>query len=288
MIGGEHHMTVRSRSGIGRRAFLSSTITCASAAAILGPSPLLAQDGERQITITRLNWAGLKIEFGNVAAYIDTIRPDGDPAAINIPTNMRSKYALVTHAHGDHFDGLFLSEILGERGVIFLQRDSTISQTMLREDRVNLWQPFFLPRSGADMVGFAVPAEDGFGDNQVSWVIECNGKRIIHCGDTMWHGRFYDIGAAYGPFDIAFLPINGAQQEYGRFRSLGQAGSMAPEQAVAAARALNANMVVPIHHGQPDPPSYTEEADALARFLSEARSHGIATRIMEPGQSLLL
>lgn len=34
----------------------------------------------------------------------------------------------------------------------------------------------------------AVPALDGLGDPQVSWVVEADGKRLLHGGDTAFHG----------------------------------------------------------------------------------------------------
>ena len=39
----------------------------------------------------------------------------------------------------------------------------------------------------------AVPAVDGFGDPQVSWVIAAAGRRILHAGDTLFHGSWWLI-----------------------------------------------------------------------------------------------
>src|SRR5256885_673325 len=57
----------------------------------------------------------------------------------------------------------------------------------------------------------AVPAVDGSGDPQVSWLIEVDGKRVLHLGDTMWHGWWWRISERYGPPDILLAPINGAR-----------------------------------------------------------------------------
>ena len=56
----------------------------------------------------------------------------------------------------------------------------------------------------------ALPAADGTGDPQVSWAVEAGGRRIVHGGDTMFHGWWWRAAQAAGPFDAAFLPINGA------------------------------------------------------------------------------
>ncbi len=39
------------------------------------------------------------------------------------------------------------------------------------------------------------------------WVVEGEGLRLIHTGDTGYSGDFRDIGARLGPFDMAFIPI---------------------------------------------------------------------------------
>jgi hypothetical protein len=42
----------------------------------------------------------------------------------------------------------------------------------------------------------AVPAVDGFGAYQVSWVVMAGSHKAIHCGDTMNHGYWWDFGVA--------------------------------------------------------------------------------------------
>lgn len=257
-------------------------------AALLSPSAVLSQNPAEPVEITRLNWAGVKVEYKNSAAYLDVTRPEDESLMAAITSERRSRYALVTHAHPDHYGGDFLAEILGERGVIFLHEDSVISQHELREARVRLWEPFFLPRSGDDIRGFAVPAMDGFGDEQVSWVLECGGKRLIHCGDTIWHGKWWDIGAAFDGFDVACLPINGAQQNFGRYSLVDQPGTLTPEQAVAVARVIGARAIMPIHYGSPASDEYIEVENAEGRLMEAASAHGIEVRILQPGESMTI
>src|SRR4029079_15968121 len=97
----------------------------------------------------------------------------------------------------------------------------------------------------------AVPASDGLGEQQVSWILTCGNRRFIHCGDTLWHGRFGEYGRQYGPFDAAFLPINGFQRIHLN-PPTGQPSSLTPEQAVSAAVLLRATTLVPIHYGASD------------------------------------
>ena len=71
-----------------------------------------------------------------------------------------------------------------------------------------------------------------------------NGRHVYFAGDTGYHPEFGAIGERYGPFDVALMPI-GAYEPRWFMRYL----HMNPEEAVAAFRALNARMMVPIHWG---------------------------------------
>jgi L-ascorbate metabolism protein UlaG (beta-lactamase superfamily) len=117
-------------------------------------------------------------------------------------------------------------------------------------------------------VATAVPAVDGFGDPQISWVIEADGKRIIHAGDTLFHGSWWLIQMRFGPFDAAFLPVNGAITSFPhRQPASGLEASLSPEQAVAAARILGAKRLVPIHYdGIDEPPVYQQTDDIISRL----------------------
>ena len=95
-----------------------------------------------------------------------------------------------------------------------------------------------------------VPAVDGFGDPQHSWVVECEGKRIIHAGDTLLHGAWWRIARRFGPFDLALLPINGAVVDFPFLQPpRNQEAVMMPEEAAHAAHMLRARAVTPIHYG---------------------------------------
>ncbi len=243
----------------------------------------------KKIRIRRLPWAGILIESENVALFIDAIAPDskkGQPADVLATT--REAHAIVSHNHGDHFSHDTVAGILGKNGLLVCQRAVAdwIDQRGLRVQPVDLWQPVFFPRYGDDLVAFAVPAVDGWGVPQSSWVIDAGGIRIFHGGDTQWHGHFADFGRAYGPFDAAFLPINGARQQDGRFSDLGIPAVLTPEQAAAAAKLLRSKVIVPIHFGNPDPPSYVEVRDAVAALETAAKRMNVAVQTMDIGQSI--
>jgi L-ascorbate metabolism protein UlaG (beta-lactamase superfamily) len=127
-----------------------------------------------------------------------------------------------------------------------------------------------------------VPAMDGVGEDQVSWIVVGGGRRIFHGGDTLWHGQWYQIARQHGPFDVVFLPINGVTLR-GRLQpDSGIPTTMTPEQAVATAIVLGAKKLVPIHYGVTDG-KYTERPDALNTAKREAARRGLVLEAAEPG-----
>jgi L-ascorbate metabolism protein UlaG (beta-lactamase superfamily) len=240
------------------------------------------------LQLRKLTWAGVLIETENRALFIDVIAPDekkGEKEDILATTH--SADALITHGHTDHFDKATLQKLLGEHGrLVCLRAAADRADTRgLRVQPVDLWQPIFFPAGSDDLVAFPVPAVDGWGAPQVSWVIDGGGVRLFHGGDTQWHADLVDVGRAYGPFDVAFLPINGARQRDGRFIDQGIPAVLTPSQAVAAAQLLRAKLIVPIHFGNPDPPDYVEVPDPLGEFRREASKAKIPIRVLSTGES---
>jgi len=75
-------------------------------------------------------------------------------------------------------------------------------------------------------------------------IMAASGRRVYFAGDTGFHPDFSVIGARYGPFDVALIPI-GAYEPRWFMRYV----HMNPEEAVDAFRAVNARVMVPIHWG---------------------------------------
>jgi L-ascorbate metabolism protein UlaG (beta-lactamase superfamily) len=241
------------------------------------------------LQMRKLSWAGVLVETENTALFIDVIAPDekaGERADILVTTHDAD--ALLTHGHGDHFDNETLQKVLGKHGrLVCLRATADRADTRgLRVQPIDMWQPIFFPAGGDDLVAFPVPAVDGWGAAQASWVIDGRGVRLFHGGDTQWHADLVDVGRAYGPFDVAFLPINGARQRDGRFIDQGIPAVLTPSQAVAAAQLLRAKMIVPIHFGGSDPPNYVEVPNPLGELRREASKAKIPIRVLRTGESL--
>jgi L-ascorbate metabolism protein UlaG (beta-lactamase superfamily) len=281
-----------------RRDFLTKSVTMLSAMAL--PSAAFS-NGElndtkqvnsvSELKIRRLSWAGVHLEYDGASLFIDPVISkeiwDGKaPFAIVPPeTTTGANHVAITHIHNDHFDVAAIKAIYGEkRASIFCSERSApvIAAHHIPEIRVTpLWEPFFL--SAGKFTLIAIPAQDFTGLEQVSWVIKAGGKTIYHGGDSMWHGNFHKVSFAFGPFDAAFLPINGfdhlALQPHSHMNC-----SLTPMQAAAAGKVLRAKVVVPIHYGINDPEGgYIEFPNVEKAMVEECKKVNVGLEINEPG-----
>ena len=282
------------RDTLDRRDFLRE----GSAAALAFTLPSQRGDGSEEPTgrpnadglrIQRLSWAGVKLESANRTLLIDPFvsssiwGPAWNRPIVPVEVKTTARTVLITHMHNDHFDPAALTPVLAERGVVVAHVDIAhrVAAGGFRVTPAKMFEPV----PAGDFMVFPVPAVDGVNDNQVSWVIVHGDRRYIHCGDTVWHGGFNRVGRTYGPFDVAFLPINGAKvlaiQPQPHVEM-----SMNPEAAIGAALMLRARRVVPIHYGFHDPKGYLETPNAETRVVSSGRERGVRVDLLREGEWL--
>ena len=258
--------------------------------------------------IRRLGWSGIEIERGGDTLLIDYIldasqlplRDDGQPFP-RAAEPASAVAGLLTHLHADHADPVALAGALRKGAPVFrpepvsgsgpdleltAHAEAAFGQGSLDTSVVDAWTshqagPFTL---------HAVPAVDGFGDPQLSWIVECDGKRIIHCGDTLLHSYWWRIARRFGPIDHAFLPINGAIVTLPFLQPpRDQEAVMTPEEAAKAARMLGARVVTPIHFGALHrPPAYVETDNPVGRLRAAGEALGLEIAVREPGEWLEL
>ena len=240
-----------------------------------------------ELKAQRLSWAGVKLELPSITLFIDPlINPQVWDDALKQPlvpleAATQQRQVLVTHLHPDHFDPSAVKKVLTESGYLICHIDSAAiaASQGFRVWAARLYEPMIFD----DFTVVAVPAVDGYNSNQVSWVVTGGGKRIIHCGDTLWHGAWWQIGRQYGPFDAAFLPINGAKFSW-RQPASDVPAVLTPEQAVAAGIVLGAKLVVPIHYGVSGAEGYAEYPNAEAAFIEIAKKRKLPIEILKPGE----
>ncbi|MGZ5388094.1 MAG: MBL fold metallo-hydrolase [Solirubrobacterales bacterium] len=260
-----------------------------------------------------LGWAGVEIEADQGGAVV--IDPLADPGATFVPLGegagsvelpevvapeARGALAgLVSHLHRDHADAGALADALADGAAVhepvwpggvdlenlaLAQANAELERADLSRRPVEPWErleagPFALT---------ALPAVDGLGDPQVSWLIEADGQRALHLGDTMFHGYWWRMARRHGPFDVVFAPVNGAVIDFPHLQPPSPlAAAMEPEQAALAGDLLGARAVVPMHFGgYAVEPWYRPLLDAAERFAAAAASKSFETHLLAPGQGL--
>lgn len=266
------------------------------------------------MNLRRLGWAGVEIEADGATIVID---PLNDAAALYKrfagvraealelpdvvePARPGSALAgLVTHLHRDHTDASALVGALAPGAPVLRpapggggdmeelglrQAEHELRKAGLEMRVVEPWQTFEI----GPFAVTALPAADGLGEPQLSWAVEAGGLRLVHCGDTLFHGWWWRMALRAGPFDIALLPINGPVVDFPNRRPPSPAPvAMTPEDAALAGELLQARRVVPIHYdGYAVDPFYRPVADAQQRLRAAAAGRPYEVAILAPGESL--
>jgi L-ascorbate metabolism protein UlaG (beta-lactamase superfamily) len=243
-----------------------------------------------------LGWAGVEIEHDGESVVIDPLQDAGavfawiGEAAAALPRpkvvapRAGALAGLVTHLHRDHADAGALAAALAARDAPLFEPESPAggrsSQPALAQADHELTAAGLQRRPAAPWTSStvgpftvtALPAVDGTGDPQVSWLVEAGGAgggRVLHLGDTMFHGWWWRFGEELGAPDVVLAPINGARVTFPHRRPASRLPAvMDPEQAALAAELLKAGRLIPIHYdGYSVPGVYEPATDALDRLL---------------------
>lgn len=242
-----------------------------------------AENRTMPLELQALGQAGFRIRLGTSVLYLDPYlsdqveRVEGPhlkrlrPAPLQAADIGDADYVLVSHAHIDHCDIDTLlplskaspnARFVGPRCVtLFLQQHGIAQERMLIANR----SPILF---GDSIKLVPIPAAhkhieedaDGF-LRYLGYVIEWQGMRILHTGDTCAHHSLIDAVRACGPIDIALLPVN--ECNYFRDRA-GIVGNMSIREAFQLAEEVNAATVVPMHYDMFAPNrAYREEIEII-------------------------
>ena len=129
------------------------------------------------------------------------------------------------------------------------------------------------PRSGPFTIT-ALPAVDGLGDPQVSWLVEAGGTASCTSATRSSTATGGGWPGATGRSTWCFAPINGPVVDFPHLQPPSPlAAAMEPEQAALAGELLGARTVVPIHYdGFGIDPWYRPVDDAAGRFGQQQRA----------------
>lgn len=253
--------------------------------------------------LTLLGWAGVELRHGDATIVIDPIRDtmavfeqaahagmDVAAPAVVPAAPGAAVAGLLTHRHRDHADAGALQHALrsgapvlepelgSDRSAATRQAERELDASGLRRRQAAPWSTMHVDPFQVT----ALPAVDGLGDPQISWLVEAGGVRVLHLGDTMYHGHWWRIATQFDPIDIVLVPINGPITTFPHLTPPSPLPvAMDPEQAAAAVRIVGARIAIAIHHdGYRVEGVYEPAHDALARFRAAAEAHG--TLVLTP------
>lgn len=256
-----------------------------------------------------LGWAGVELEEDGATVVVDPLADAagvfaalaGDGREVELPPVVdaapgKAVAGLVSHLHRDHTDAGALTAALAESAAVHHAVLSEETNLALAQAQHELGVAG-LPRQAVATWGSielgpftctALPAVDGLGDPQVSWLVEAGGRRVLHLGDTVFHGGWWQMARRAGPFDVVFAPVNGAVVDFPHQQPPSPLpAAMDPEQAALAGELLGAATVVPMHYGGfALEPHYRPIPDARERFERAARGRSYRAAPLAPGETL--
>jgi L-ascorbate metabolism protein UlaG (beta-lactamase superfamily) len=252
------------------------------------------------LIIKKLSWAGIQVKTVSTSILIDPLGmnpPDrkapfepnmGQPHELIFPLDGIEKpdAILITHIHPDHFDPKAIKQFFGEDTALYLPAETiglAQKQGFTNVTGVRAGDHFLVN----DLVVKVIPAVDGYGTPQVSWGVSSGDGSIIHAGDTLWHGLWWQIERKYGPFDLACLPANGAVLTIQGLNVQSDIKAcMDPEEAASAAKILGAKLL-PIHYRTfHNPPYYIETDQVIPRLKAAADKNEIDLCLLQPGEEV--
>jgi N-acyl-phosphatidylethanolamine-hydrolysing phospholipase D len=172
--------------------------------------------------------------------------PPGVPLAELPPID----FVLLSHDHYDHTDEASVRALArsGARFIVPLGMAELVREMGGEATELDWWQE---TRIGSVRV-HCVPAQhfagrgvtDGNTRLWAGWVVLGKTRRFYHAGDTGYFDGFAEIGARFGPIDLAAIPIGAYAPS-----SIMRVVHMDPAEAVRAAIDLHAQNVVGMHWG---------------------------------------
>lgn len=238
-----------------------------------------------------LGQVGYRFQFGPTVVYIDPYLSDyveeveGPdlrrlfPAPFAADLVCDADWVLVTHAHIDHCDPRTIgpvsqaspsSRFVGPPPVLQILRQLGIDGDRLHLAPESAWLPL-----GDGLKITAVPAvhphvvrtHDGQAES-VGYILEFQGRRFYHAGDTSVAGELMQRLKELSPIEIGFLPVN--ERNFFKDRR-GIIGNMTLREAFGLADEIGAHVIVPTHWDMFKPNGVPrEEIELLHHLLKPA------------------
>ena len=158
-------------------------------------------------------------------------------------------FVILTHSHYDHLEYATMRFLRKKdvRFIVPLGVDVILKGWGIPEEKITTlgWNESFSEK-GIEII--ALPAihysSRSWSDRNttlwVSYVLSGGDKKIYWSGDSGYGNHFTEIGAKYGPFDLACMEMDAWNSKWADIH-------LFPEEAVQACHDLNAKVLLPIH-----------------------------------------
>lgn len=194
---------------------------------------------------------GVRQQFGEF--WVRAYDPPVEPNRIN-----NADFYLITHEHMDHFDPLTVGPVAqaspNAKFVASGWCTDLFHQVGVSSERIILPQalvPFTLP--GTAVTVTAVPSahyakeyDEQKGYRWLGYLIESNGVRFYHAGDTIIYDDYIATLRQLPQPDVVMLPVNG--RDYFRETEAGAIGNLLPVEAARLARDFGWDVLIPGHN----------------------------------------
>lgn len=225
----------------------------------------ISQSSDR-VEVVPLGQAGFRLTLGALTLYIDPYLSNAVESAEGPDLRRRvpiwkdpgciddADWVLITHEHIDHCDLATLIPLAKASAKCRFLCPSVVSNILtahgIEADRIvqatDNWLPLHM-----EVEVHPVPAAhpeieiDPRGCSRyVGYIIDFNGKRIYHSGDTLLNNEVIKAASGFKPIDVAILPVN----ERNHYReSRGIVGNMSVREAFQFATDLEVGTLIPMH-----------------------------------------
>lgn len=227
--------------------------------------------------ITYHGQSAIEISTNGKSLIIDPFISGNAAAAIKVE-DVKVDAVLLTHAHMDHIlDAAPIAKANNAPVVANPELAAYMSWKGVQTIGMNIGGTLDLTFATAKMVhafhSSGIIDEENqqilYGGMPSGFIIEAEGKTILHAGDTGLFSDMKMIGERHS-IDIAFIPI-------------GDHYTMGPEDALQAAKWYNAKLIIPIHYNTF--PVIQQDVEA---FINQLEKRGLKGKVLKVGESIKL